>query len=206
MKHFLLATFFGCAIFTASTAQDSLKNNRYKEFHITAYSLLTPSFQFKYKWQVAPRVFMKTGLVNLSLYSDKKSSGFTGQDTYGTAGASIGAMIGVEFRYAITERITFLHGPSLAFTYGYNRAVQDTDIPYPSDQITHEAGVGIPYTIGMLYPISDKLLIGAEFDATLGYVYSKYRGINGNTYSGFGHQVYANVNMRRVGVSLVFRL
>lgn len=192
----------GCA--SLVLAQDSTKT-KIKEYYLTFAGLSPLNIQLQFKKQITKKTFFKLSLVNLSYdYSDVGSPNqYPVERTY----YSGGLQLGFEFRKTLTKKFSLYHGPNLKAIYdlGITRNF-DPKIPQKQQKNTTQTIQGaIPYTLGLLFNITDNILIASEINPSIRYDYSWYTD-GQNSYRNFGtNRLNFGFDNRFASISLVYR-
>jgi len=151
--------------------------NKTKELYLGFTNFSLANAQIKYKFQIGKKVFFKTGLINITGYSNIIN--YTGTNNYPTSrsGHSEGIELGLEWRKTISKNVSFFHGINMSYTYSddantiknpqFNSAEQ-------TDHITSQY-CNIPYTIGLLWSITPNILLAIEVNPSISYSNTKYK-------------------------------
>lgn len=161
----LFAIFF---VTSVAFGQDSTaKKNR--ELYLTFANFSPLNIHLKYKHQIGQRTYFKIGLVNLSAshieYIPNSPQNYKNSDAFYSGGAEIG----IEFRKVLTERFSLFHGPNLR--YDYRTDIRIVSNPFVSNQknVTEAHTGSIPYTVGVLFNLTPKLLLAVEVNPLISF-------------------------------------
>jgi hypothetical protein len=192
-------------VYTHTQAQDTTGTMR-KELYISFVNFSPLNFSLKYKKQIAPKRYFKIGLVALSanISSSKAPSGASFPIT--NSSYSGGIELGIEFRKAITKKLSLFHGPSLNCIYQYSLR-KDLNPSVPQNQQKKDSDVisgSIPYTIGCLFQVYTNFHVAAEINPS---IYGSYRRseVNANGGRGTSYDGGLGFDNRYAGISLVYR-
>lgn len=109
---------------------------------------LNSSLGFTYKSQVQDQMFISLAIPMLS-FSSQRTEGAQGNVFDERRKFLTGIGTGLEFRKPISEQLSFIHGPNLQF----NLEVENGN----------KSGIfRIPYTLGFLFNVENRLLIGSQ--------------------------------------------
>lgn len=175
---FLINAFVFCS--DLSFGQDSTGSVTTKEYVMTLSRIAPMNFSFKYKRQLLEKIFLKVGLIDLE--GTRITTIPARPDFFPTHYTTISAGIelGVEFRAALSEKLTFFHGPNIFFTDQI--LIQEIYNPaLPSSSrivITNNYIFGLPYTVGAMIRIHDHFSISGELNP--GFRVSYKSGSSGN--------------------------
>lgn len=150
-------------------AQDTVKTKKIREYHLSVNDFSPLNVSIKYKRQLKNNTFFKVGLVNLS----GNIAGTSNSGYYNTS-ASVGFLVGFEFRKPITDKFTFYHGINLGCSY--HATVYETA---SKTLITENRSLQVPYTLGLLFRLNDHFLLSAEINPGINFVHhGNYNGIS----------------------------
>ena len=178
---------------------------RNNEFYLTLADFSPLNVHLKYKKQIGARTYLKFGLVNLSASRTEfipNGGAVSTRTTY-----SGGLEIGIEFRKELTEKLTFFHGPNIR--YSYQATIEKMNVPITDDKTTTDVHIAsIPYSIGVLFNLTPKLLLAAEINPSVNFGQTQVRNTSGSlTYTGTTTTNFNFAFDNRFGLlSLVFRI
>lgn len=187
-------------------AQDSTKT-KIKEYYLTFASFSPFNIQLQFKKQVAKKTFFKLSLVNLSYNESHFSGSNSGQISTSSITYSGGLQLGLEFRKHLTKKFSLYHGPNLRATYDLSISRNyNPMIPQQQQKNTTQTLQGaIPYTLGLLFNITDHILIASEINPSIRYDYSWYTD-GQNSDKNFGtNRINIGFDNRFATISLVYR-
>jgi hypothetical protein len=171
--------------------QDTATNKKIKEFYLGAGTFSPLAFHLKYKKQIGKRTFFKVGLIDL-YGSTNLGQPHSSTPHITNRNFSAGLETGIEFRKPLSNRFTFFHGPSIRYIYsGRYTTTHDPTIPnnhQKSENSNH--AFGIPYALGLLFNITNNLLVAAEINpglfGSVDYSKSAGRSTSSSPYLSFG--------------------
>ena len=192
------------------------ENNEKKvrEYFLSPKSISPLNVSISYKRQLKNNLFLRIGLVNLSVGMNESRSKISTSFPTRQLNFSSGLEAGLEFRKTITEKFTFFHGPSLNISYSLNDNTIENPIISVSqrNQSTTNTQFGIPYKFGLLYQFHSHFLVSVEISPGIFYNRNNYASqiinIDGNTQN-TGHQYTSytfNVNNSSGLLSIAYRL
>ncbi len=164
------------AVFTLNSlfifGQDNT-DKKIKEVFVAFNDFSPFNVSVTYKRQVKNMTFFKIGLVNLSAHGSSTTPVSTSYFPTSTYNFVAGLECGIEFRNSLTEKLSIFHGPNLRFVH--ETSIFKVDNPAIAERqrknIAQRSTVGIPYTMGLLYNLNERILFSAEINPGLFFAY-----------------------------------
>lgn len=149
--------------------QDTLKTVKSREYFLTLANISPINVSIKYKHQLRKRTFFKIGLVDISANISNTYASTSTSFANNRISSSVGFECGLEFRKTMTDKFTFFHGPNTSFAYQTQISItQNPALPQSQRKtISQTYAVGIPYTLGLLFHLSNHVLFSAEINPGL---------------------------------------
>jgi hypothetical protein len=156
-------------------AQDSTKTNA-KELYLSFGGFNPFNMSLKYKKQIREKMYFKVGLISLGARVTSNNPNQNAGFRITNENYSGGFLVGIEFRKALTGKLTLFHGPNISAVYNRNVITDLNPGVINRKSVSEGIQVSIPYTLGFLFHAYQNFFIAAEINPAI----SLYTQSNGN--------------------------
>jgi opacity protein-like surface antigen len=203
MKNFIiLIAVFGLFISPAIAQTDA--NLRYHEFGINFSSL--NNFGLRYKFGNG-KTMLRVSLLAVNLQSSNKQGQESDSSKIKQTGYGAGLRIGFDHKIPLFSTFNLLLGAELVANYSYQHQHTEYAGDTPIDITTSAISPGISFIFGANYILKDHLVLGAEINPTLLYIYStsKQSGPNSTEAKNVSKQLTFALATSGAGIYIAYR-
>jgi len=194
---FLLA---GCII--SNILAQETPASRYHEFGIIFSDLNNFGLRYKYG---SEKTMLRVSLLALNLGSSKETFDPSGSPEHKQTGYGAGFQIGFDSRVALFKNFSLLLGGEAGVRYNYNHVTVNSN-GNPTDDFTSTSlSPGLSFIFGANYIVKDHLVLGAEINPTLSYVYNQTKFKEPNESTDKTNGIVFNLVTSGAGLYIAFR-
>jgi hypothetical protein len=205
MKKSVLGVLVICLFTNLAIAQES--SNKSKEFYLTLpmpFDINTIYPEFSLKTQVKENFFLDYSLINLSFRYGKSADNTNISFPQNYISYAGGFGIGFEWRKNISSKLQFYYGPGLYASYSQNISITENPGLSIDDrkQNNQKIAFGIPFSMGLIYNVSDNIAFSAGISPSLSMYIDKrkYSTVTATTQS-----IGLSFNDQIASLSLIIR-